>query len=207
MNLASYQARQEQDFIRAFLIGHYPVGIRNTSILEKFTSPPATWEWDTTFGKQKAFIRTVRGQFKEYWIDVREADHRYAFNDFLQAEYQVPLATMTPDLNMDHMLNKAFALRHGLQFVRVALLPRDYNQGWGGKVEELLTKVLARHKSAYRLDCFIFMKIMNFLPPRNIGDYQLRRTILAQQISGKTGLNPSIVLEGIDGIFQLWDVL
>lgn len=206
MNLASYQLQQEQDFIRGF-IDNYPVGIRNTSILDFFMNPPATWKWDTAFGNQKAFIRTVQGQYKEYWIDVNEAEYRKAFKGFLQTEYQVPPASITPDLNVDHMLNKAFARQHGLQFVRLALVPREFNQGWGGKVEKLLTKMLARDNSAYRLDYFIFMKVVNILPPRDPADYQARRTILTQQISGKTGLNPTLVLEGMDGIFKLWDVL
>src|ERR1700691_6297965 len=103
MHLASYLAQQKQDLIRAFISAQYPVGVRSPAELSKFISPPASWQWDTTFKTQKAFTRTVQGQYKEYWIDVYENGYRAPFKRFLQSEYKVPLESITPDLNADHM--------------------------------------------------------------------------------------------------------
>jgi hypothetical protein len=207
MHLTFFLAQQKQDFIRAFLSAHYPVGIQNPSDLSRFMIPSATWRWDPAFATQKAFIRTVEGQHKEYWIDVNENRYRDAFKGFLQTEYNVPRESITQALHADHMLNKAFAQRHGLRFVRMAIVLMAYNQGWGGKIEKLLTRAMARDNSIYRFDYFIFMKVLNILPPADEADYRARRTAIAQQLCAETGLSISILLQGLDGIFTLWDVL
>jgi hypothetical protein len=105
------------------------------------------------------------------------------------------------------MLNKAFAIKHGLKFVRMAIVPAAYNTGWGSKIEKAMTNILARDNSCYRLDCFIFMKVMNIVPPASDADYRARRVPIATQLSAETGIPPNQMLTILDGMFQLWDVV
>ncbi len=56
---------------------------RRLTRFDQLKIPPATWKWDSAFGRQKAFIRTVQGQYKEYWIDVNETNYQSAFKGFL----------------------------------------------------------------------------------------------------------------------------
>ena len=207
MQLASYLAQQRQDFVRAFRSAHYPVGIQDPSNLGRFISTSATWRWDPSFGPQRAFIRTVEGQHKEYWTNVNENRYRDGFKQFLHAEYGVPSESIASNMHADHMLNREFAQRHGLHFVRMALVPMEYNQGWGGKVEKMLTRAIARDNSCYRFDYFILMKVLNIMPPADKADYSERRVTIAEHLAAETALTTSEVLEGMDGIFKLWDVL
>lgn len=109
---------------------------------------------------------------------------------------------------MDHLLNKAFAQRHGLRFVRLALVPMAHNQGWGRKIEKALTQTMARDNSVYLFDYFIFMKVMNILPPADKADYEARRGAIARRLCADSGLSEKILLQGMDGMFlTLWPVL
>lgn len=208
MLLAQFVAQQRQDFIRAFVSAHYPVAIRDVGILGKFLTPSAVWRWDASVGNgQTAFVRTVEATHKEFWIDPREKDYRDAFKNFLQREYGVPASEIARTDHADHMFNKALAMKLNLKFVRMALVPATYNSGWGGKIERMLTNVVQRENSCYRLDCFIFMKVINIIPPESDADYNARRAPIAQQISGATGIPKDQILMAMDGIFQLWNVI
>jgi hypothetical protein len=207
MDLATYLAQQKQDLVKAFVNGHYPVGVRDTSVLSKFIVYNSTWQWNGKGGGSQGFVRTVEGGRKEYWVDVSDKGYRNGFKNFLHSEYKLPVESVTRDLHADHMLNKAFAAKHGMQYVRMAIVPSTYNQGWGGQIEKVLTNTLARDNSCYRLDYFIFMKVMNILPPADEADYRSRRTTIAKQIATDTALSLTETLQGMDGTFSLWKVI
>ncbi|MBV8188319.1 MAG: hypothetical protein JO339_13845 [Alphaproteobacteria bacterium] len=209
MQLAQFITEQRRAFISAFRSANYPVAIRGVDMLGRFLFPPATWQWDSSVGDgEEALVRTVQteqGEHKEFWIDPSRP-YRNAFKSFLYREYGVPLENIPQSLHADHMFNKALAIKHGLQYVRMALVPGLYNSGWGGRIERMLTNMLSRDNSCYRLDCFIFMKVMNITPPADYADYQARRTPIAQQLSAETGIPADQLLMAMDGMFGLWRV-
>jgi len=70
-NMFAYLSRQKKDFIAAFQHpAAYPVGVQEPTQTTGISPPASTWRWDPAVGGQKAFIRTVTGQTKEYWVTV-----------------------------------------------------------------------------------------------------------------------------------------
>lgn len=203
----AYLAEQKQDFIRAF---HqptvYPVGVQNPAQTAR-SFPSASWNWDPAIAGQRAFIRTVAPSHKEYWAHVSFGDYRPAFLSFLEAEQGVKSSAVPQHLHADHLLNKAFALRRGLGYVRMALVEGEYNVGYGRKIEKNITQTHATDKSQYLMDYIILMKVLNIKPPADREDYRRRREKIAARLAAEGAEKSDLALQGMDGIFKLWDVL
>jgi hypothetical protein len=109
---------------------------------------------------------------------------------------------------VDHVLNRAFARKHGLFFVRAALLPAACNRGYGRLMEKSFTRTDASSKSMYLLDYAVMMKILNIRPPLSREDFDAHRLEIAGAFvgAGFTG-STELALQGLDGLFSLWDVL
>jgi len=181
----AFRQEQKADFIRAFQNpAAYPVGVQfPTQTIRNF--PVAIWKWDPKVSDQKAFIRTVEGNHTEYWARINNFEAkacRSAFLSFLETEHGVPSATIPSFLNADHLLNKAFALRHGLSYVRMALVEGEINSGYGGKIERNLTQAQASSKSQYVFDSIVLMKALHIQPPKDPDDYRERREMIASRM-------------------------
>ena len=211
MTLDTYLQQQRQDFIDAFKHpAAYPVGVQDPAQTVGVFPPASTWNWDATVEGHKAFLRTVGGRAKEYWVTVSpDFDRRYreAFLAFLERERGVISASVPKALHADHVLNAAFARRHGLQYVRMALVWNTYNMSYGSKIEKNLTRADAHGKRMYLIDYIIFAKVLNIAPPVNYDDYRRRRREIARSIASTGVEAEELALRGMDGFFELWRVI
>lgn len=206
-NLFAYLARQKQDFIKGFKEpAGYPVGVQDPAQTSRSLSVAATWCWDPAV-PQNAFVRTVAGHDDEYWVRTDFQDYREAFLAFLGRRHGVARASVPGALHADHLLNKAFALRHGLRYVRMALVWADYNVGYGSKIEKNLTKSDAQGKPIYLIDYIILMKVLNIPAPIDANDYKRRREEIASRLEAEGAESRELALQGMDGFFKLWQVI
>jgi len=205
----AYLPEQKRDFIRAFQQpAAYPVGVQHPTQSARSVPVVATWRWDPAIRGQKAFIRTVGGTHTEYWAHVDfDRGYRDGFLSFLESEKGVTRASVPSTLHADHLLNKAFALRHGLGYVRMALVEGEFNMDYGRKIEKNLTQSQARDNSQYLFDYIVLMKALHIKPPTDPDDYRTRREDIASYLEAAGAEKRELALQGMDGIFKLWDVL
>ena len=205
-NLADYQTEQRKTFISAFHDpANYPVGVQNPPQCERGLTSIATWKW-TSPSHTNSFIRTIGGNKKEYWARIPWQEYREGFLSYLESEEGLRRTQIPPDLEADHLLNKAFAMRHGLQYVRMEIVPRKFNGDYGWAIERKLTKAESGGKTQYLLDYVILMKVLNIAPPKSPADYLQRREQIISQLVSKGVDNKAIVTTGLDGMFKLWDL-
>ena len=139
-NVLAYLSEQKRDFIRAFQQPTaYPVGVQHPAQSSR-SHPSASWSWDREVSEQNALIRTVEAYHKEYWARLGFRGYRDGFLSFLEREQGVRKSSIPSQLHADHLLNRGFALRRGLQYVRLALVEREINVGYGRKIEKNLTR-------------------------------------------------------------------
>jgi len=205
-NLIDYQTEQKRAFIKAFHDpADYPVGVQNPPLCERSLTAIATWKW-TSPSHTNSFIRTIGGNKNEYWARIPWQGYRDGFLSYLESEEGVRSNQIPPDLEADHLLNKAFAMRHGLQYVRMELVPRKFNRDYGWAIEKRLTKAQAADKTQYLLDYVILMKMLNIAPPESPADYLQRRQQIISSLVGQGVDTKEIVTSGLDGMFKLWDL-
>jgi len=207
-SLFTYLAQQKQDFIKAYHEpAGYPVGVQDPTQTACSFAVAAAWSWDSAVDGKQAFIRTVASRDKEYWVSVDLRAYREPFLAFLGREFGVPRATIPGALHADHLLNAAFARRHGLRYVRMALVWEGYNVGYGTKIEKNLTQSLASDKRMYLFDYIILLKVLNIPPPSDKNNYLRRREAIASRLAAELGERRDLILQGMDGFFKLWPVL
>jgi hypothetical protein len=148
------------------------------------------------------------GAATEYWCDVASEDYRRLFLAFLSSEFGVDSSAVGGDLHVDHVLNRAFARKHGLTFVRMALLPGVDNTAYGRLLEKQFTGLQANSKSMYLMDASILMKLLGIQPPENEAAYKSRRRDIATAFVNAGYAGPvEGALRELDGLFKLWKVL
>jgi hypothetical protein len=206
MNLNTAIALQERDFIRAFHDpSAYPVAVQDPRQAARALSVNAGFAWDVS---GKTFVRTVNGQFKEYWAHVDFQDYRKAFLGFAKSSWSVPPQQLTDALHVDHVVNRGFARDVGLAYVRLALLPRTINIRYGAKIEKNLSRLEKAGQRVVFMDYLCLMKVLGILPPGSWDNYSNRRdqiatVFMSKGVAGDRGL----LLQGMDGFFSLWKVL
>jgi hypothetical protein len=200
--------QQTRDLMRAFnQVAQHPVGVWDPGQTAQIGTP-SMWSWDTRVRAHRAFIRRLPGAQNEYWVHVDYDDYREKFLSFLDSEFGLPRSAIHGTWHADHTLNRAFARKHGISFVRMALLQAPANIDYGRLMEKSFTNTQANSKSMYLLDYAVMMKLLNVPPPLDQEDYTARReqiadTFLAAGFDGSREL----VLQGMDGMFTLWDVI
>lgn len=203
--LDAYLQRQREQVVQAFNApAAHPVGVRSPA---QTTTIGGRWQWDPAVPRQQAFVRHGQAGHAEYWVHVDFDGYRAAFLAWLAAEHAIA-GTVPTQLHVDHVLNRAFARRHGIFYVRMALLRGAYNTAHGRTLERALTHLAANSKSQYLIDFFMLMKLLGVDPPLNAADYRLRRERIVQEMldAGVTGPRAAL-LQGLDGTFELWRVL
>ena len=207
--ILDYLQAQKRDFVRAFNDpAAFPVGVGFPG-QGALPGRPMAWRWDESVPDHRAFVRTAPGTSAEYWVHVDLSGYRAAFLAFLAAEFALPSEAVLSHWHADHVLNRAFARRHGIAFVRMALVAAEFNTGHGRTIERGVTRMPASGKSMYLLDYYMMMKVLGIHPPSSEADYRARRVDIARRIVGEGVAVPeSLVLEGLDGMFlALWPVL
>lgn len=203
----AYLQEQKRDFIRAFRQpAAHPVGVQHPAQSSRIY-PVAAWSWDSGTSGENAFIRTVEASHKEFWVRLGFAGYRSAFLSFLERGEGVLKSGIPSQLHADHLLNSGFALRRGLRYVRMALVEGEINMDYGRKIEKKLTQSNAQDKSQYLFDYIVLMKALNIKPPSDPENYFRRREEIASRIVSECAEKRELVLEGLDGTFNLWDVL
>jgi len=205
-SLADYLSEQKKAYIKAFQTHlDYPVGVQNAPQCERSLTSIATWKW-TSPSHTNSFIRTIGGNKKEYWARIPWQGYREGFLLYLESEEGLRRTQIPPDLEADHLLNAAFAMRHGIQYVRMDLVPRKFNGDYGWAIERKLTKAESGGKTQYVLDYVILMKVLNVEPPVSPEDYLRRREQIISQLVSKGVDNKAMVTMGVDEMFKLWDL-
>ncbi len=97
-------------------------------------------------------------------------------------------------------------MRHGLQYVRMELVPRKFNGDYGWAIERRLTKAEAGDKTQYLLDYVILMKVLKIAPPESPQDYLYRREQIISRLVSEGVESKAVVTSGLDGMFKLWDL-
>jgi hypothetical protein len=205
-SVTDYLSEQKKSYIKAFQTNlDYPVGVQNPPLCERSFTAMATWKWASPPGIN-SFIRTIAGNMKEYWVRIPWQGYRTSFLSYLENEEGIKSSLIPRDLEVDHLLNAAFAMRHGLQYVRVDLVPRKFNGDYGWAIERKLTKAEAGSKNQYVLDYVILMKVLNIEPPVNPEDYLRRREQIISHLVSQGVDTKAMVTMGLDEMFRLWDL-
>ena len=204
-----YYLQQTKEFMRAFNSpSEYPIALQHPKQLAD-VGCGYTWAWDPEVSAGKAFVRSPCGGPKEYWVYIDwKKGYREGFLSFLEKQVGLPRSAVDSSWHVDHILNSAFARRHGLPYVRVALLYGKFNTGYGRLMEKRFTRIKANSKSVYLLDFLVMMKLLHISPPKNKAEYIQRRKEIAK-VFINNGINESenLVLISLDAFFELWEVL
>lgn len=204
-----YQGEQTRAFMRAFCAApaNHPVALRNPGQLAGILDS-GTWQWAPGVRSGNAFIRTPRVGPAEYWVAAGYVGYRAAFLGFLESEFGLLRSQVGSTWHVDHILNAAMARRYGLGYLRVALVQKPFNEGYGRVIEKRFTSMDARGKSMYLLDYILMMKLLHIEPPASKVEYMRRRREIARVFlsAGFEGTE-ELVLMGLDGMVELWDVL
>ncbi len=203
-----YYRQQTRAFVQAFdAVADHPIALQNPGQLGRLLHP-GTWTWDPGVRVGLAFVRSRSGAPKEYWVHVDCDTYRPAFLAFLESEVGLPRRDVETSWHVDHVLNAAFARKHGLAYVRVALVHQQFNTGYGRVIEKRFTRMPAAGKSMYLLDYLVMMKLLHVVPPRNKAEYTRRRREIAGDFLASGCAGPeNLILAGLDGTLDLWDVL
>jgi hypothetical protein len=205
-SVTDYLSEQKKSYIKAFQTpADYPVGVQNAPQCERSFTAMATWKWTSSLSTN-SFIRTIAGNTKEYWARIPWQGYRTGFLSYLESEESINSSLIPLDLEADHLLNAAFAMRHGLQYVRMDLVPRKFNGDYGWAIERKLTKAEAGSKTQYLIDYVILMKVLNIEPPVSPEDYLHRREQIISHLVSQGVDRKEIVTSGLDGMFRLWDL-
>ncbi len=121
----------------------------------------------------------------EYWTHVGYGGYRKAFLRFLEKEHQVLPAEVDCDWQADHLLSRAFARKFGVDYVRMCLLAREQNQGYGRKFERNMLSIQQHPRGIFLLDYQCVMKALGIAIPRNRNDYEARKSAVARELSAK----------------------
>lgn len=171
--------------------------------------PQSEWMWDSDVANNQAFIRTI-GDHKEYWVHVdNEDNYREPYLAFLNSNYVLPREVVPKVLHADHLLHKAFSKKHGINYVQLALVWETYNRGFGFGIEKNFSaKKDIKGKSMYLVDYSLMFKLLGIEPFQRISEYEERKAEIADKFVAEGAIDSfDIAIEGLDGFFQLWDVL
>ncbi|MED0998351.1 hypothetical protein P4T34_23330 [Bacillus mobilis] len=111
------------------------------------------------FGRVSYIVTTSGGKY-ELFTKASSRSYRNIFKRLIQRKYQNPFEIPTI-VEVDHLYNKKRFPNH---FVRLLLLPREFNGEWGQYTEKQLTfmEKFQGRKVEYYLDYLIFLKAVQY---------------------------------------------
>jgi hypothetical protein len=118
----------------------------------------------------KAFVQTCESlHYKSVWIRTDDDEYADRYRSFLNAELGQNLDGIPSEYHVDHLFNRARAKLYGLNFVRMALIPKKINLSHGGGYEKTITEGEAGRgrKDWKHMDEITCMKFLGFLSPLN----------------------------------------
>lgn len=202
--VADYVRRQTATLMRSLNdAASFPIGVVNPERTVQIGSG-ASWQWVDS-ARHRAFIRRPPLSDAEFWVHVDYAGYRGAFLQFLESEFRLSRSEVASHWHVDHILNRAFARRYGIEFVRLALLDKASNSGHGSTIERGLSQASSGGKQTYLMDLAVMMKLLGIAPLRSRQDYDGRRKDIAASFVAR-GYGGTVVtaLQDIDNFFKLW---
>jgi hypothetical protein len=101
------------------------------------------------------------------WVGSFNKEYRRDFLTFLNGQYELGLAAIPKDFDVDHLYNQSRAQVYGLKFIRMALVRCAANRSHGGAYEkDITTNEAARERKDMKLmDEITSMKYFGYLSP------------------------------------------
>ena len=211
MKIDDYLLEQEKDLITAINMPvHYPTGVAYPEQIEEINNNDVSFEYDQGVQNNKAFIvtRSVSGTF-EYWVHVDHTNYRKSFKKFLNIYYNVIDKEISPQLNADHILSRAFAKKYGIKYIRMCLLQGKQNSSYGRKFEKNLINTPQNKKGIYLISFLQLLKVLYIEIPKNRHDFDSRKKIIVEELidKGVTGFNLKGGIFILERYFVHWDIL
>lgn len=209
MNLSEYLELQKNDAVFAFNnSARFPIGLSTTQDFPSFLKrEDHKVIFDDNVRNNKAFIRTY-GDRVEYWVDISYSSYRKSFLSFLAREHGLKKVDIPSDFHADHLLNKAYAKKYGVQFVRMCLLHKDQNVSYGRKFEKNMGNIMQSQRRIFLMDFICAMKILGVSIPNNRENYEVNKNDIVKHLEelgvtfeGETGE------EQLDKYFFGYDIL
>lgn len=208
MTLSEYLDYQQNDAVYAFNNnGKFPVGVLSPQHFPSCLKNNTKIEYDLRVRKNRAFIRTYDNKV-EYWVHISHLGYRESFLNFLVKHYYLDKKVITADWNADHILNKAYAEKFGVKYVRMCLLCKDQNQSYGRKFEKNMMKMNQNKRNIFLMDFLCAMKVLGVPIPENRNDYIIKKSNIVKSLEQMgVDFKGGIGEEELDEYFKWWSIL
>jgi len=183
MNLSEYLELQTNDAVFAFNnSARFPIGLLTPDHFPGLLRrEDHNVIFDSKVKNNKAFIRTYGDRF-EYWVDISYTSYRKSFLSFLERVHGLKEVDIPSDFHVDHLLNKAYAKKFGVQFVRMCLLHKDQNLSYGRKFEKNMGNIKQSKRTIFLMDFLCAMKILGVSIPANRKEYNDNKSCIVKHL-------------------------
>lgn len=208
MTLSEYLDVQKKDAVYAFNnVGKFPIGVLSADDFPSCLKDKTKIEYDLRVRKNRAFTRTFDNKV-EYWVHISHQGYRNSFLNFLVKNYNLDKKVITADWNADHILNKAYAQKFGVKYVRMCLLCKDQNQSYGRKFEKNMMKMKQNKRNIFLMDFLCAMKVLGVPIPENANDYAINKSNIVKSLQYMgVGFKGGVAEEELDEYFSWWNIL
>lgn len=133
------------------------------------------------------------------WAGTDNNAYRDDYLRFLNATYQLNLARIPANYDIDHLYNRSRAQMYGLRFIRLALVEGRANRSHGGAYEKDITvnEALRVRKDMKLMDEISSMKYFGFLSPLRDNPRDREVRAYAAFAASNMGLDPDVVRENV----------
>ncbi len=133
------------------------------------------------------------------WVGTGNDSYRDDYLLYLNSNYQLNLAKVPAEYDVDHLYNRSRARMYGLQFIRVALVTGPANRSHGASIEKDLTKneALRVRKDMKVMDEVATMKYFGFLSPTRTDIRESEIAAYANFAATKLGLDPKQIRDSV----------
>ncbi|MGY6417149.1 hypothetical protein [Vibrio parahaemolyticus] len=186
MKLCEYLEMQQDDIVFAFNnSGRFPVGL---SSINSFPNVVKREDhhvmYDPRVRNKKAFIRKYNGKY-EYWVDISYTRYRKAFLNFIEEYYGVDLKEVSSGFDADHILNRVYAKKFGVKYVRMCLIASLQNRSYGRQFEKNMANIDQSKRSIFLMDYLCAMKVMGVPIPKSFSEYQSKKSEIIRLLKSK----------------------
>lgn len=210
MDVNEYIKIQENEYVNAFNDpAHFPIGISTINRFPDYFNFDQEFSFIHNIKNNNAFIRkTHSGTQFEFWVRVKYTGYRKSFLNFLENYYNLERNEIDSTWHVDHVLNRAFANKAGMNYVRLCLLKNKQNLSYGSKFEKAFKNIYTSKKDIFIINFISAMKVLNVICPKSQDEYNQRKEEICKTMENKGVefiMNESF--NDFDMFFNMWNIL